>query len=425
MTGFTKTFLVLLRLAIGWHFLFEGLEKVATYYPKRPSHGTTVYGWPPWRPVHAEAEKSKPAQKAWTSESYLRAANGPLAGVFHDLAGDSILDRVEVLEPTAAEPDDKKYLRMPVGLAKDWQAYFDRLVEHYQVKDKQLEMLEIAFKQRKDQTVRWLLSGTLPIARPAPNGNATIETDVKVADHVAQYKAKLNEAAKASNATDREEAWAEAEKIRGELQKAVDGQTAEMKSVLEGKTFISSFFTPKHRAAGAITDQQKAEYGSLPVPVVPPLSDWNRLDWIDFATRWGLVIIGGCLLAGLFTRTAAVGGALFLLMLYLAMPPLPWLPPNPRAEGHYLYVNKNLIEMLALLVLATTRSGRWVGLDALWPLVWRRSRAARPGPSNGQPPERKKEFHPIALEAPAYQPVAGDLTGPRITSTPKEPTHGH
>ena len=43
---------------------------------------------------------------------------------------------------------------------------------------------------------------------------------------------------------------------------------------------------------------------------------------------------------------------------------MPWWPTPPQ-EGNYLFVNKNLIEMLALLVLATTRSGRWFGLDAL------------------------------------------------------------
>ena len=35
------------------------------------------------------------------------------------------------------------------------------------------------------------------------------------------------------------------------------------------------------------------------------------------------------------------------------------------AEGHYCYVNKNLIEMLACLVLASTPNGLWIGLDAL------------------------------------------------------------
>ena len=47
------------------------------------------------------------------------------------------------------------------------------------------------------------------------------------------------------------------------------------------------------------------------------------------------------------------------------MPPWPGLPEAPIAEGHYVYVNKNLIEMLACLVLASTPNGLWIGLDAL------------------------------------------------------------
>ena len=47
------------------------------------------------------------------------------------------------------------------------------------------------------------------------------------------------------------------------------------------------------------------------------------------------------------------------------MPALPWLPESPKAEGHYVFINKNLIETLALLTLATTRSGWWAGVDGL------------------------------------------------------------
>jgi hypothetical protein len=39
------------------------------------------------------------------------------------------------------------------------------------------------------------------------------------------------------------------------------------------------------------------------------------------------------------------------------------LPPN--TEGNPLFINKNVIECLALLVLATFPTGRWMGLDAL------------------------------------------------------------
>jgi uncharacterized membrane protein YphA (DoxX/SURF4 family) len=103
------------------------------------------------------------------------------------------------------------------------------------------------------------------------------------------------------------------------------------------------------------------------VPIKPsrPMKAWTLLDWSDAIVKYGLIIVGGCLLAGFLTRTACLAGAGFLLMFFLAMPPLPGWPENPRAEGHYLYINKNVIEMFALLVLATMRSGRWAGVDGL------------------------------------------------------------
>src|SRR5439155_21320231 len=100
-------------------------------------------------------------------------------------------------------------------------------------------------------------------------------------------------------------------------------------------------------------------------PVPESVAATTDLERINAVTRWGLTIIGACLLIGLFTRTSCVAGAAFLLMFYLAMPSLPWLPANPRSEGHYLFINKNIIEMIALLTLATTRSGKWLGVDGL------------------------------------------------------------
>ena len=103
----------------------------------------------------------------------------------------------------------------------------------------------------------------------------------------------------------------------------------------------------------------------LPFTPRRPIRAWSLLDWSDAIVKYGLVIVGGCLLAGFLTRTACLAGAGFLLMFFLAMPPLPGWPENPRAEGHYLYINKNIIEMFALLALATMRTGRWAGLDGL------------------------------------------------------------
>src|SRR3954451_5046737 len=64
----TRFFLVALRLAIGWHILFEGLEKLNS--------------------------------PTWSSEVYLRESVGPLAPAFRDLAGDSALARLRVATET-------------------------------------------------------------------------------------------------------------------------------------------------------------------------------------------------------------------------------------------------------------------------------------------------------------------------------------
>ncbi len=97
---------------------------------------------------------------------------------------------------------------------------------------------------------------------------------------------------------------------------------------------------------------------------------------IDLMNMWGLTIIGACLIVGLFTRFAAVCGAVLLTMYYLSFPPWPGVIENPMAEGHYLIVNKNLIEIIALLMLATSGVGRWLGVDAFIRAMT--VRAARP-----------------------------------------------
>ena len=78
----------------------------------------------------------------------------------------------------------------------------------------------------------------------------------------------------------------------------------------------------------------------------------------------GLTILGGCLILGLFTRFSAIMAAVMLFMFYVAMPPWPGVPEIPGPE-HSFIVNKNFIEVIALLAIASLPSGRWFGADSI------------------------------------------------------------
>jgi uncharacterized membrane protein YphA (DoxX/SURF4 family) len=81
-------------------------------------------------------------------------------------------------------------------------------------------------------------------------------------------------------------------------------------------------------------------------------------DWIDRAIEWTLVAIGLCLMLGVFTRLAGLAAAAQLAVFYFASPPWPGLPAATLG-GHYLYVDRNLIEMCAALVIAAARVEFW------------------------------------------------------------------
>ena len=86
---------------------------------------------------------------------------------------------------------------------------------------------------------------------------------------------------------------------------------------------------------------------------------------INTVNSYGLTLIGLALILGLFTRLASWSGAALLLMYYLAYPPFGGYNYGAPTEGSYLIVNKNLIELFALIMLALTESGRFFGLDML------------------------------------------------------------
>ncbi len=85
----------------------------------------------------------------------------------------------------------------------------------------------------------------------------------------------------------------------------------------------------------------------------------------DLLTMWGLTLVGLCLILGLFTRLASLAGIGFILLFYLCNPPFVGYFYSIPTEGSYLVVNKNLVELCALVVILVTGSGRLAGLDRI------------------------------------------------------------
>lgn len=347
MNRATAVFLVLLRLAIGWHFLFEAIEKHRSLN-------------------RAPSDLNKP----WTSEGYFREAQGPLGVLMRRKIGDADDTNLARLTPRplpegADASKTPPYTRMPEALEADWGAYFNRFCEHHELDSVTRETAAKKLQQAKDSYVLWLLGQPRYFLTTDEKTvkktfqTADFEKTESVPERIEEYRSKvaefrdlnrsvkLNQFGQDVDKSHRLALRAEVMSLRKEMSDDIARETSDMKRMLDT----------------ALTDeQQQRAKAKGPVPEAPADLTIYR---VDRATRWLLTLVGVGLLLGLFTRLSCLGGALFLLMTILTTPALPWLPGPPMAEGNYVFVNKNVIECLALFALATTRSGKWLGLDGL------------------------------------------------------------
>lgn len=375
----TRFFLIALRLAIGWHFLVEGLDK--------------------WN------------DPDWTSQPYLHAAAGPLGPYFHQVADEPFLEQFAIDEqnlqklavlgagevgmagaPPASGPlvastslYPGKIKHLPPLLDQRWQRYLEKFKKEFELNDEEAQLAEIRLDQAKARTLLWMATPQ-PVEKPSPYiGRPADMTIGERVDYYVRLRKKAEDLAEENmtgygegNKKKLTDVLTEANQVYAGLKKDLAEQTKAMQKDLQS----------------VLQDPVKRR---LQMPKMPPAPfEWQTLQLADIVVRWGLCIVGICLLAGVLTRTNCVLGAGLLLMFFIAMPPLPGLPANPRAEGHYLYINKNIIEMLALLALATTRSGRWLGLDGIFYLV-RMTLAARRSPTT------EKESRENSVAPSAYR----------------------
>jgi thiosulfate dehydrogenase [quinone] large subunit len=86
--------------------------------------------------------------------------------------------------------------------------------------------------------------------------------------------------------------------------------------------------------------------------------------WIDRLLPIALVAIGLSLMLGFLTQVGGWGAVILLSLFYLAAIPTAGVPQT-GAEGTYLFVNKNLVELAAVFVLLAFRTGQIAGIDLL------------------------------------------------------------
>src|SRR5260370_18429972 len=121
-----RFFLVLLRLAIGWHCFVEGMDKLQS--------------------------------PAWSSEAYLRESVGPLSGLFRWVAGDRLLAKLVLT--------DKEHA--PAALAAEYDAYTEAFIAHQALDADRADRPRDVARQCKSQAVTWLTSETDKRQGPPP-----------------------------------------------------------------------------------------------------------------------------------------------------------------------------------------------------------------------------------------------------------------
>ena len=133
------------------------------------------------------------------------------------------------------------------------------------------------------------------------------------------------------------------------------------------------------------------------------------LEVVNFLNIWGLILIGLALFLGFFARTATYAGIVLLFLYYIAYIPFQGYNFGAPQEGHYLLINKNLIELIALGVLAlfprTLNMGLWSILKRLHiPLSFpkKSKKTAHSSPGTGEVKNRRD-----LLKQLAFLPFAG------------------
>jgi uncharacterized membrane protein YphA (DoxX/SURF4 family) len=280
--------LVLLRLTVGWHILYEGLHK-----------------------LH---------QDDFSAEGFLSQTSGPFEQFF----------QYKVI------PDFEGSQR----LTKSWNFdrlddYHQRFVAQFNLEGEQRTIADRALEARKANLARYL----------DEPGNAKLISDNAAAWAALNAKKQAEREGKLGAPFEHQRLWEATQKLRGDIRPAlkwVKDQHAGLKNDLKNVLPVAQ------------RDGAEVSY-----------SFFEQLKNPDRVVTFACIAIGFCLMIGLCTKFAAVGGAMFLGMIFLSRLEWPgfYMPPTHPAQGNSLFITKEFIEMMCCVVLATVPVGRWGGLD--------------------------------------------------------------
>jgi thiosulfate dehydrogenase [quinone] large subunit len=122
---------------------------------------------------------------------------------------------------------------------------------------------------------------------------------------------------------------------------------------------LSKVVNPDWSSVGFLLDSKGLFSGIFTSLALNP----DILKVVDFLNIWGLVFVGLGLIAGCFGRVAKIGGMILLAFYFLSHPPMVGFKFSAPSEGSYLWVNKNLIELFALVVLYLFPTSHLIGID--------------------------------------------------------------
>jgi len=406
-------FILALRLAIGWHFLFEGMNKVRSYYV-------------------GETLTSKP----FSSEPYFRESEGPIADLMRKEFLEDAEAKLESLVIPVGKPASVGELLGPDGEASlkaefvkpgpavdyarlftaspsggDAEVYYAKTVVALPLNGagakflweypagtlgrklidaRILAALPIGAKERFDDFGPKIIE-----AAPTAKKDVVAKLLEKSTRDYAEWSIGLTgkEAKKkyvsmdvAQTVPARLADYANRKKELEELKarRKIDlGRSTLFADIASAKAEATAVRTALVKDAEEMLNDAKtsaakeAALAPVDVPADPP-SPVSKIAELDFSTMWMLTLCGAFLIVGFATRIAAIVCAGFLVMTYLTYPSFPWLPNPPGTEGNPVFINKNLIEAFALLVIAVHPTGTWMGIDGfLHYLVFGSKKATR------------------------------------------------